>query len=178
MKQQENNFKYNNILNLGFWTVNLLELDTEKIIGDLYNIKKTTPSVRISNNGGYQSSSNLHLIPEFYFLVNFINNKVLDLTHNPNIKINNMWGNISSFTNFNEIHTHTHINHHLSGILYLKTPPQGGDLLFLNPLQIDNVYNYSPQEKDLVIFHGVIPHYVEPNLSQEDRISIAFNLFQ
>jgi hypothetical protein len=175
MKQQENNFKYNNIINIGYWIKNFPELNNKSLFKLLYEIQHNTPSVFKSNNGGYQTPSNLNSNSNFYFLINFLNNIIFNLTQNPNIKVNGIWGNISSFTNSNKIHTHSEEPNHLSGILYLKVPPQSGDLVFYNPLDINNFYTYTPQEKDLIIFPSITPHSVEPNLSQEDRISIAFN---
>ena len=34
---------------------------------------------------------------------------------------------------------------------------------------------YSPQEAKVIMFPACIEHYVEDNMSDEDRISIAFN---
>ena len=175
MKQQENNFQYKNIVNLGFWENIIPELNTEVLIANLYQIKQTIPSVFITNGGGYQSPDFLHLNPKFYFLTNLINHEIFKLTNNPNTKVESMWGNISSSTHFNHPHTHSYSLNQYSGIIYLKIPPKSGNLVFLNPLDISNFIKLIPLEKNLVIFQGVIPHYVEPNLSKEDRISIAFN---
>ena len=175
MKQQENNFQYKSIINLGFWEKTISEVNLNIITDYLYKIKNNTSSVTKSNSGGYQTENNLHLIPEFGYLVNFLNNLVYQLTSNPYIKINGMWGNISSFKDFNYIHTHHTESHKLSGILYLKIPTNSGDLKFHNPSFVDIITKYTPKENTLLIFPSFLPHSVEPNLSQEDRISIAFN---
>jgi hypothetical protein len=175
MTQQENNFKYVDILRLGYWAKQLPEIDTKFLIKELYEIRETFPSINRSNSGGYQSSSNLNHFPEFSPLVVLLNQEMFKLTKNPNIKISEMWGNISSFSNFNHIHTHDLPPNHYSGILYLQVPPHSGELEFYTPLNINNEFTYIPTEKDLVIFHSNLPHSVNPNLSKEDRISIAFN---
>ena len=178
MKQQESSFEYKSILYAGFWRKNFPNIDTKILINHLYKIQKETPSVQKSNIGGYQSPPHLNFRPEFSFLVNFLNSSVFDLTGDPNIKVSNMWGNISYFANSNAIHTHTdkgYDNSTLSGILYLNTPPNSGNLLFYNPLSVNNALPITPEEKDLILFPSYIPHSVDINLSQEDRISLAFN---
>ena len=51
MKQQENNFKYNNIVNLGFWEKTISEVNLNIITDYLYKIKNNTSSVTKSNQG-------------------------------------------------------------------------------------------------------------------------------
>ncbi|BDI61441.1 putative 2OG-Fe(II) oxygenase [Qipengyuania nanhaisediminis] len=92
------------------------------------------------------------------------------------------------------MHAHTHSNSLVSGSLYyapLPDPP--GNMVFERAngyRQIDlrvtegrqNVYNTPrnaviPKHGDLVLFSSEIMHFVEPNRSQENRHSIAFNTF-
>ena len=37
------------------------------------------------------------------------------------------------------------------------------------------IWNISPKPGDLLIFPSWVPHYTEPNMSNEDRISFSFN---
>jgi hypothetical protein len=178
MKQQENDFEYKTILKVGYWRKNFSSIDTKILINYLYKIQQELPSTQNSNIGGYQSPPHLNFRPEFSSLVNFLNSSVFNLTGNPNLKIISMWGNISHFTDSNDIHTHTtkgYDKNSLSGILYLNTPPNSGNLILYNPLSVNNVLPVTPKEKDLILFPSFLSHSVEVNLSQEDRISIAFN---
>jgi len=175
MKRQESDFDYTSIINIGIWRKNIIKLDVNFLINTLYNLSKSTPSINRSNSGGYQSPPNLSTIPHFSNLIKIINDEVFKITNNTNTKILDMWGNISSFTNYNHIHTHNTDISKFSGILYLKTPPNSGNILFYNPLDLNCNREYTPQEKDLLIFPSILLHSVNPNLSQEDRISIAFN---
>ena len=175
MKQQENNFQYKSIVHIGFWEKDIPEINTKPLIRDLYKYKSLYPSALNSNKGGYQTDNDLHLAPEFSFLVNFLNNTLYQFIQKPNIIIESMWGNISSYTHSNGMHTHSFDPYKLSGILYLKTPLNSGDLIFKNPIDINHSVNYVPQQNKLLIFPSTLPHLVGPNLSQEDRISIAFN---
>ena len=92
---------------------------------------------------------------------------------------------------------HMHGNSLFSGVVYLKTPKdESGKISFhkdnrysniCSPtLQLDyinyNIYNsdvwsISPKENDVIIFPSNLTHSVEINKSEEDRISVAFNVF-
>lgn len=178
---QENSFKYHhNICNLGVSIFNLNEkIDIQKLCDVLYTIKKTKTSVNKSNIGGYQTESNLHLNNLFFPLINNINNLGKNFTTSPNISLKNMWGNISSFTHYNQIHNHLStspsFNLQLSGIVYLKVPKNSGKIIFYNPLNLNTAHCFTPKENEIFLFPSTLYHSVEPNLSQEDRISIAFN---
>ena len=95
-----------------------------------------------------------------------------------------MWVNISNFGNYNIIHNHRNNldfdneGSIVSGILYLKIPENGGGLNFYNPLDINLNHYHEPKEGQLLLFDSFLPHSVDANLSQEDRISIAFNYIQ
>ena len=89
---------------------------------------------------------------------------------------------------------HTHSGSIFSGVFYIKVPDRCGRLVLEDPsaqlmqsflkywhLEVEwnqytsMVWNVSPDPGDLVIFPSWMSHYVEPNMSDEDRISISFN---
>jgi uncharacterized protein (TIGR02466 family) len=87
---------------------------------------------------------------------------------------------------------HSHPNRLFSAVYYVKAEKNCGDLVFMNPNKVvcQNVtddciseYNFynathwkvSPEKNLLIIFPSWLDHYVMPNLSGTDRISIAFN---
>jgi uncharacterized protein (TIGR02466 family) len=91
---------------------------------------------------------------------------------------------------------HMHHNSLLSGILYLKVSQRSGALVFHREVQtlvpfppaldldVDsvNIYNckswaYQPQINDVCLFPSVVSHSVDPNESDEERWSLAFNVF-
>ena len=91
---------------------------------------------------------------------------------------------------------HVHHNSLISGVLYLKVTENSGDLVFhrnaldLVPfppaldLDIDkfNIYNcktwgHRPKTNDICLFPSVLQHSVDPNESDEERCSLAFNVF-
>ena len=104
--------------------------------------------------------------------------------------IDNMWININPHGGTNQAHTHS--ENIFSGVFFIKTPKDCGHLVFPHPASNFNYHfhwkvieNYNqnnssfckhlPQENKMVLFPSYALHYVEPNLSNEDRISIAFN---
>ena len=102
--------------------------------------------------------------------------------------INEYWININSKGSFNAPHTHPQSL--FSCIIYIKTPKDSGNILFLQNqiLQLglggytknNNFYNfesikYEAIEKRVIVFPSYLLHQVQENKSDEDRISIAFN---
>jgi len=181
MKHQENSFEFKSIIQAGVWTTTLNDLNIEHWIKSSYNYQIKHPhSVSKSNTGGWQSEANLHSNLDFYPLVEYINTLQKKITKNPNIKIDSMWVNISPHGAHNVIHTHEpteskSTQSNLSGVLYLKIPKQSGNIFFYNPLSINDCFSFTPIQNQIIFFHQILPHSVSPNLSQEDRISIAFN---
>ena len=161
-----------------------------------YSLKKETEGVKKSNSLGWHSEDQIHLRDDFVFLDNISN--IIETTikdfhlKDCSISLNSLWVNINQKWAYN--HRHIHPNSHLSGIFYLKVPENSGDLIFVNDnMQMNNVYEfinenvtksiklyptykYKPEEGRMFIFDSLLPHYVEQNLSREDRISISFNL--
>ena len=86
-------------------------------------------------------------------------------------------------------HEHAHRNSMYSGIVYLKTHPNCGDLVFTNykyhtldPDRVSyNVFNsprwtLQPVDGMVVIFPSELVHSVQPNQDTNRRYSLAFNL--
>jgi len=93
-------------------------------------------------------------------------------------------------------HRHLHSNSFISGVLYLKTNENSGDLtfhknvlynnLFYNSVKINfdkcNVFNsdcwyFTPEEGDLFFFPSHLEHSVTNNMSDDDRFCCAFNFY-
>lgn len=90
--------------------------------------------------------------------------------------------------------SHFHVNSFLSGILYIKTPPNSGDIVFHNryvnssvlplmniPFEKYNEHNSSTwkfplTEGRLLIFPSSLLHSVTNNLSFDTRICLSFNV--
>lgn len=153
-------------------------------IDTLLRLEKTTPSAIKSNSMGFQTSDTLYENGVFRELIDVLN---LHASHafnsymkrNVRLEISEMWGNINNKYCFN--HTHSHSGA-LSGVLYLEVPENSGNIVFINSslLSRGNVlsqknYSVKPQKLLCLFFPSWLEHYVEPNLSEDKRISLSFN---
>jgi uncharacterized protein (TIGR02466 family) len=158
-----------------------------------FSRKKIDGGKVISNVGGWQSNDfNLNKPPkELKQLSKCIFDFSLEICDFLNIKpvsTGQAWLNINEHGNFNWRHTHP--NSVLSGVYYVKTPTDCGNIEFENP-SMDMMVNMKVNEHNLFtsscikvpsergtmyIFPSWLPHKVHPNLSKEERISISFNL--
>ena len=184
-----------------------LNLDIKKLQSFCNEYQQKDTGKTLSNVGGYHSNDlplnklkwplgeSLHpLIKEIgihssKFAKEFINNneQVLD----------SVWINISLYKDINRSHNHPFSD--ISGVYYVKTPDDCGNIVFEHPaLDVLNYYlddnntiieefnaYTSPTwwkpavENRLYLFPGWLKHYVEPNLNKtEERISISFNIHQ
>ena len=106
------------------------------------------------------------------------------------VKCSGMWAIINKKGNFNT--EHIHANSNLSAAYYVKAPENCGDFKVVTPHSISRdkypprekptelnrlVANHKVQEGDLLIFPSYLPHSVQPNESDEDRIVISFNIY-
>ena len=83
----------------------------------------------------------------------------------------------------------------MAGVLWIKIPENCGDILFSAPLNFSTFleiesytedfkekinyfhsYKFKPEEGKLLIFPSHLEHNVNENKSNEDRISISFNM--
>ena len=147
-----------------------------------------------SNKGGFQSK-NLDLKEEIIqsLIKNIENNANIFFKNvfklNKKLTLRNMWLNINYYKDYNINHVHNFSI--LSGVFYIKTLENSGNLIFKrnHALEycIDNdfleynsfnstIWNIPSKENTLYLFPSWYEHYVEPNLSKEERISISFNL--
>jgi uncharacterized protein (TIGR02466 family) len=165
------------------------------LIDWIYNYKKTSNGAIISNRGGWQSPSDFYLNESFDEYTDYIlKNALMSLTHyDLNFKLSNMWININGERDYNVIHNHP--NSLISGVFWVKTPENCGSLIFHSPhsftqhLLLHSVdseiakeqnyygsFTFEPKEGTIILFPSELLHGVEPNKSNQDRISIAFNL--
>lgn len=159
-----------------FWIVEKFEIDTVNIIKTLYQIKNSIPKGRlVSNYGGYQTLANLDSLADFKDFTDSLKN-FLETKLESEIQDLGMWGNINGKGDFNIVHNHTETDLDvISGVFYLKCDNNSGPIGFYHPNFFNYHFKHDPSEKDLILFPGYMPHYVFPNNSDDDRISIAFN---
>lgn len=162
-----------------------LEADTAVCLA----MRSENTGVKKSNMGGWQSEilneqDVKNKFPTtFKFIDAAINKVAAEL--NTKYKIKEAWVNLNDKNHFN--YGHVHPQSTVSGCMYLKVNSTSGQIVFTNPTasvhyslprDIDGfwgAFNVSPTVGNLIIFPSYLEHYVEPNLSDETRVSIAFN---
>ena len=189
------------IINLFPSSVHLIDIENydvvkEEALSFIYKEQENNPSsVTYSNRGGWQS----HL---YYHQWDNIIKKIVDrglskhnkfYLDNKKIKHRALWFNINNKGDYNVSHHHPQCD--LGGVLWIKTPPNCGILKFesLHSYIADNhleslneeykydtknysEYNFNPMEGRMIIFPSYLRHQVEPNESDDERISVSFNL--
>ena len=146
--------------------------------------KENSESVLLSNKGGYQSKSISDFTQIPFFDVIKDNLKQL-----PHFWFQNWWLNINRKGDYNT--THTHPSSDLSAVYSITD--NNGTLLLINPLNhsnyaierfcewedhqlFSNTSRVTTISGDLIVFPAHVPHRVDPNLFDNPRISIAFNM--
>ena len=186
-------------------TIKLINLNNKNLNNKLIKFCKKIQKQKgrtVSNIGGFQSNyvdENNPLIVSFFeetkkHIIDYVEAYDLDEAYVP--KLSGLWFNVNKKGNFNKVHNHLggSVNCSFSAAYYLKTPKNSGKINFTNPdpyfpmnpffskkLKFGNCFNSPeywvvPKEMDLIIFPSSLIHYVEPNLSNEERISLSFNI--
>lgn len=171
----------------------------DKLLKYCKKISKTKGK-KVSNEGGFQSDFiDNSLIKDFFeetkkYIINYINCYNIGESYNPIFL--GAWFNINNKGNFNKVHHHFTAENvsYFSAVYYLKVFKNCGNITFINPdfyhklnpfflkkFKSFNTFNSSeywiePKEMDLIIFPSSLSHYVKPNLSNQERISLAFNI--
>jgi len=145
-------------------------------------------SVVKSNRGGWQSelydSKNDMFEPLVKQIKDFCSYLPLDIKE---IIIPQLWANVNKRGNWNIIHQHG--QYHLSGTYYVKVPKDSGRLVFRDPrlAAISNKFLIDRFDKGeikyinamegmLVVWPSYLDHFVEPSNTDEERISISFDI--
>lgn len=172
----------------------ILSLNTNSIINYCKKIQKNDLGKKSSNIGGWHSNNlvgqHLDLNDLFINIEKHVNIFSKQCNFLNSIELKDIWININSTNNFNLIHTHP--NCKFSGVYYVKTPKNSGDLVFYNPSCDMMIYDWNDdfknfnsynshrfvfpiQENQLYLFPSWLKHSVNPNLSNKERVSLSFN---
>ena len=120
-------------------------------------------------------------------------NETINNLYQHKLEIINHWININGNGSYNVIHDHPMSD--LSGVFYINVPENSGDIYFENPQRFqahaeiisytkeaNQTYNQyirkyiKPVDGLLLVFPAHLRHGVLPNQSNEDRISVFFNI--
>ena len=93
------------------------------------------------------------------------------------IVLKDSWINCNKPNQHQDIHDH--LPGYISGVYYLKTNGQDGNLRIIPPTQIMSIYQnhmeYQPKEGRIILFPSWVQHSVKSNLTNLNRISVSFN---
>jgi uncharacterized protein (TIGR02466 family) len=177
------------------WSCPITGIDNKEILDYCLRLKKEKEGVQISNRGGWHSKDLIYPLPQNLItlltdLTLFVNEVCSKHTGITNLELGNFWININGKGDFNMPHDHQ--NSILSGVYYVSVPEKGmGNLVihrgdtaeyFLtskiyreNTLCNIGEIQKEPIESLVYLFPSWVKHHVEPNQSEKERISIAFN---
>lgn len=173
-----------------------LNIDNDKIEKFCYKQMDDDPNGRIiSNRGGWQSNDLFtSTTPELKELTDIISSRFIDLAFKMNYNINcpvgNFWININKKNSHNVPHIHPRTL--LTSVYYVKVPENSGNIIFHRTIHNyeeyvkdymiskyneynSSTYTFVPKKGKLLIFPSWLEHEVEPNETDLERISIAFN---
>ena len=167
----------------------------DELIDFVYNMREKDPvGHTISNRRGWQSSC-FSIDNENDVLKKFLTNCLAEF---PPIKKSvrlfvSAWVNINPPEAFNMKHNHPTSD--LSGVLWIKSQKDCGNIIFDSPRSFathqeiecynedfkeNNNYfhsfSFNPVAGRLIVFPSHLEHHVAFNESQEDRISVSFNI--
>jgi len=184
---------------LWYFEVPATQISPETIAQEAYAFQKSDKGVVISNVGGYQSTTLTlqdRVPPTLTRLLGILTEQcqacAKEFGFGRSLGIANYWININKKNHYNKMHIHS--SSILSGCYYAATTPQSGNIIFHNRPEasyilgemknigaVESRYTstaqaFQPKAGAVLVFPSWLQHSVEENKSDQDRISIAFNL--
>ena len=156
------------------------ELDTSKIAERVLELKVGTDLHYGQDSGGLQGGGLILQHIDFEDTYEWIKEQI-SKTFNRKLTITDAWVSIYGKGDYNKIHNHPatnpmyYDNERWAGVFYIKTNNEGGRLVIHSPQNPTNTEDFQPEEGELYLFNSNTYHSVTPNLSEEQRICIAFN---
>ena len=173
------------------------QLDNNFLANEIVAWSKQNKGVQKTNVNGWHSETNMHELPQFKPLVDELFKMVSEVFNEEWVdrqpRLGNMWANINYQGGYNKPHIHP--NSLFSGVYYVKAPKDSGKLACNDPrpgIQLNMPVRKSgqppkhlwrechlePIEGRIIIFPFYLWHNVEPNQSNDIRISVSFNFIQ
>jgi len=153
------------------------EGDLSLFIKKIYSLKSTLPNVQNKFLKDLVYKTDMDLLDrysDFFSLKEYLQTNINSF-FNQVYQVKESWAHI--YSKYGHSSLHTHGTRSLSGVFYLQTSLE--NCLFIhNKNNIDEVREITPQNGDIIIFDGNQPHSTTPNLSNQDKIIIAFNLIK
>ena len=174
-----------------------IKLDNNKLAQDIINWSYQDKGVHKTNYKGWHSTTDMALKPEYQSLVGELITMCKEVFSEEWLDrepvLGNMWSNINPKDGMNQ--SHMHPNSLFSGVYYVKSNPQAGRLRIYDPRPGAEIVmpirkegkppkhlwrdaNIDPIPGRIIIFPSWLWHSVEPNQSNDLRISVSFNFVQ
>ena len=174
-----------------------VDLNTDQLANDIVAWSKQDKCIKKTNVKGWHSETNMHEMPQFKSLVDELFKMQFEvfkeewLDREP--RLGNMWANINPPGGYNR--PHIHANSLFSGVYYIKAPANSGKLVCNDPRpgvqtvmptrkkgqppkHLWREVHLEPKVNRIIMFPSWLWHYVEPNESNDIRISVSFNFIQ
>ena len=150
-----------------------------------------------TNIKGWHSTTNMHERPEFKRLVNALYEAQKKIYIEEHLEsepvLGNMWANVNPPGGMNRAHQHP--NSLWSGVYYIKAEEKSGQLKIDDPRAAASMVrpkqksdkvpsrlwretHYEPIAGRCIMFPSWLTHCVDPNESNDIRISVSFNFLQ
>ncbi len=152
------------------------------------------PRPKIQPGANWQTDPVLHTRPEFGDFVALVESaargvlRFMQLDHLP-FALTGCWANVNPPGAYHPMHHHP--NNYLSGVYYVRAGSNASEIIFqdprpqasmimpppkqFTPLTV-NASSFEAREGRLLLFPAWLKHTVPANSTQQDRISISFNL--
>ena len=164
---------------------------------DIIAWSKQDKGIVRTNVQGWHSTTNMHELPQFKKLVEMLyecQRTVYQQEHYESEPfLGNMWANINPPGGMNRAHQHP--NSLWSGVYYIKAPKNCGHLKIddprasaamcrprqkegKKPSRLYREPHYEPIDGRCIMFPSWLMHCVDPNESNDIRISVSFNFLQ
>jgi len=174
-----------------------LQLDNNTLAQHIIQWSQQDQGVKKTNMNGWHSTTDMHLKQEYQSLVQELYQMQHEIFQEEWLDrrpmLGNMWANINYSGGYNRPHVHP--NCLFSGVYYVKTQPQCGELVVNDPRpgiqtmmptrksgqppkHLWREAHIEPIQGRLIMFPAWLWHCVEPNQSNDMRISISFNFVQ
>ena len=179
-----------------FLAIDMLELDNASMEAYALDLKSKQIGRQVSNAGGWQGLDLDMSAPEVKPLFDIVQEKLNELhrqfefADNMRFELFESWVNVNDKHHFN--YPHTHAGSFFSGVYYVKSADNAGDIEFVSPIAAheytittpmvknfnefnSNTWQVTPHVGKLILFPSWLTHFVRANHSDENRISISFN---